>query len=102
MASDPKIGSFLAGVIGTGHKLENFVQKITRSGVPDQTWSQFYRESFMDMKNNRLGLELAREGARFTDVDDPRLYFGSGGKFGQPTGAPYNAEKIGEVEVMGS
>ena len=54
-----------------------------------------------DMKNNRTGRELAREGALFTDVNDPRLYFGSGGKFGQPTGAPYNAEKIGEVEVMG-
>lgn len=55
----------------------------------------------MDLKNNRMGRDLARDGIGVTDVNDPRLYFGSGGKFGQPKGAPYNEEMGGDVEVMG-
>jgi len=55
----------------------------------------------MDLNNNRMGRDLARKGIGVTDVNDPRLYFGSGGKFGQPKGAPYNEEMGGDVEVMG-
>jgi RHS repeat-associated protein len=89
MASDPKIGGFMAGVIGTGHEMENLVQKLTGNGAPGQTWTQFYKESMMDLTNNKTGRKIANDSVGTIDVSDPRLIFGPGGRSGQPDLAPY-------------
>ena len=89
MASDPKIGGFMAGVIGTGHEMENLVQKLTGNGAPGQTWTQFYKESMMDLTNNKTGRKMANDSVGTIDVSDPRLIFGPGGRSGQPDLAPY-------------